>query len=344
MIINNVNASFYIGSSVNLLRRLGEYFDCVNGARKPNTFFERTLPQYNMGDWTVMVLTIVPKHLVLVEEQLAICNFLPNLNRSFKVVFNYWLPGFDLEGAIKLATQYRSLFNEYSANYIRFTHLIDSFKSVLSVKTVEGVDLNTIGNLGQPVFVYDYVTTNILAVYGSVNSAISALGVSQDTIYKSSGSNFVYTRSDGQQLVISLIALTALEVSSYIVEVKPTQVEYRITLIDALGVVVGTYESLREFCAAHSLSVRTFRRNYPDLTLFTEYKGMKVVLEQRSRRLTVYCYDPDTGLRVGSYPSMTAAHKTVKLHYYTFQDIVKANGVHNGVLYSFSHTFPTADN
>lgn len=49
-----------------------------------------------------MILCYTEKH---VEEQLAICNFNPPLNRSHKVVFNYWLPDFNLTAAIDLAVR-----------------------------------------------------------------------------------------------------------------------------------------------------------------------------------------------------------------------------------------------
>ncbi len=89
---------------------------------------------------------------------------------------------------------------------------------MLSVKEVEGVSLEDIGNLGKPVFVYDYLT---LAVYGSINFALSALSISPTSLLTSISSGLVYTRPDG--LVISDKALTELEVAAYIVKDKPTQ-------------------------------------------------------------------------------------------------------------------------
>lgn len=66
MLINKVNpSSFYIGSSVNLGRRLNEYYNIVNGVRQPNTSFERALTRSSISDWEVMINAIVPKHLVL---------------------------------------------------------------------------------------------------------------------------------------------------------------------------------------------------------------------------------------------------------------------------------------
>ncbi len=342
MIISNVDkSSFYIGSSVNLYRRVGEYYAITINTRGSNTSFESTLACSNPKEWSVMILAYVPKHLVLVEEQLAICNFLPPLNRSYKVKFNYWLPGFNVNEAIALATEYRNLFAEDSINFSRFTHLIQCFNNVQSVKTVEGVNLNDFNHLGKPVFVYDYITAEIVAVYGSINYALSALNVSQDTIYTSMNSGLVYTTPKGQQLVISSTALTPLEIYNYIVKEKPTQIEYAVTLSDKQGVIVSKYNSLQEFCRAHGVSIRTLRRKLPELA---EFKGFNLTLTPKSRRTIVYCYDPDTRLRVGIYSSMTAAHATVNLRYATFRNIVKTNSVYNNTLFSFSDTYPTLDN
>lgn len=111
MLINTKNPTeFYIGSSVNLGRRLQEYFDIVKNTRTPKTKFEIKLSESYTDDWNVLIMTFVPPYLVLIEEQLAICTFFPTLNVNYNVVVNYWLPNFDLTAAIALATEYRDLF------------------------------------------------------------------------------------------------------------------------------------------------------------------------------------------------------------------------------------------
>jgi hypothetical protein len=56
MIIHNtIPSSFYIGSSVNLFRRIGEYYDLTNNARQPNTSFERTLKQCRLDSNDLML-------------------------------------------------------------------------------------------------------------------------------------------------------------------------------------------------------------------------------------------------------------------------------------------------
>ncbi|MBP1357785.1 MAG: hypothetical protein JZD40_04775 [Sulfolobus sp.] len=203
MIVDNHNpSSFYIGSSVSLGRRLVEYLSIISGERSPRTPFERALHNTTPDPWTIIVLAYVPAHLVLVEEQLAICTFLPTLNVNFTVRLNYWLSGFNTLEAITLATEYRGSFIIGSINYIRFTHLIDSFNSIASIRKVEGDSVKGT-NIGQPVFVYDFLTGSIMSIYSSVNYAISALKVSQDTIYLSAGSQFVHTQPNRLQIIIS---------------------------------------------------------------------------------------------------------------------------------------------
>lgn len=342
MLISNLNpSSFYIGSSIDLYRRINEYSNIANNTRSPHSRFENMLASSSTNDWTVMIMTYTAKHLVLVEEQLAICNYLPPLNRNHKIIFNYWLPGFNLNEAIALAIEYQNLFEVNSISYDRFARLIECFKNVQSLKQVEDADLVTT-NIGKPVFVYDHTTTEVVAVYSSINRALKALNITQEALYTHMNRMFYYIMPDGQKLVFSLIALTSLEIKNYIAEIKPLdQMEFQVTLTDQQGVIVATYPSLREFCLAHNIDLRKMRRMLPGLTVFN---GYNITITAKSRRIAVYSYDPDTQLRAGTYSSMTAAHATVNMRYGTFKKIVETNGIYNNILYSFSDTYPTALN
>jgi hypothetical protein len=174
MIINNLNPTlFYIGSSINLQRRLTTYLDTIKGHRSGSSSFEKSIHKNSVNKWSIMILAIVPKHLVLVEEQLAICTFNPLLNTNFKVLINYWLPGFNVEEALRLSIEYQNLFPVGSINYLRFDHIIKSFKGLVSLKNIKSHTPN--GNIGKPVFVYDFITRNLVSIYGSINIAIKGL-------------------------------------------------------------------------------------------------------------------------------------------------------------------------
>lgn len=338
MLINTTLSSmFYIGSSVNLGRRMTEYSDLINNIRTPGTKFEKTIRASSINDWQVVIMCFVPRHLVLVEEQLAICNYNPTYNVNHSVVFNYWLKGFNTSEAIRLAKEYQSLFAINSVNYNRFTHLIESFSNVRSAKDLDiDSDLES-SIIGKPVFVYDYATGHLIALYSSINKALQVLECSQDSINNCSDKQQTYTLKNGNVVCLSLVALTVREVKAYI-EYKPeSQLQFSITLTDANGNIVEEHASLNKFCAAHGLSVRTFRRK---LAVSNSYNNMTVNLVPKSRRIAVYCYDPDTKLRVRVYPNLTRANKAMGLHFNNAKVIISNNNIHNGLIYSYSDTYP----
>lgn len=69
-------------------------------------------------------------------------------------------------------------------------------------------------------FVYDYVTTHLVAVYGSINHAISAMSVGQYVIYAAAEKQVLHTLSNGKQLAISFMALTSEQVKGYILNLR----------------------------------------------------------------------------------------------------------------------------
>lgn len=72
MLINKRDPSrYYIGSSVNLGRRLSEYFLLTTGARKPSSLAEREIAGSPASDWNVVILEICIPQLALILEQLA---------------------------------------------------------------------------------------------------------------------------------------------------------------------------------------------------------------------------------------------------------------------------------
>jgi hypothetical protein len=339
MIINTKDPTlFYIGSSVNLGRRLQEYWDIVKGVRTPKTNFEIKLSESETSDWTVLIMAYVPPYLVLVEEQLAICTFFPTLNVNYNVLFNYWLPNFDLNAAIALAIEYRDLFEKNSVNYLRFSRLILCFTNAMNAKLEAENTVMTGDHIGTPVFVYDWVTGLIVSLFSSMNMATKTMKVSPDTISGSIRDQVVYITQSGQKVVFSLVALTSEEVKEHIISTDTTQTEVIVTLTDEKGVIVRQFDSLREFSDYYGIPLRTFRRMLSGG--LSEYDGLTLTLTRKSRRIAVYCYDPNTQLQVSHFPSMAAAFKTVSIRYKTFQDIVKNNGIYNGLIYSYSSTYP----
>lgn len=87
MLINHSDPSrYYIGSSVNLGRRLSEYFLLTTGARKPQSTAERELAASPADQWNVVILDVCIPQLALIYEQLAFFIWLPTINRVHTIV------------------------------------------------------------------------------------------------------------------------------------------------------------------------------------------------------------------------------------------------------------------
>jgi len=87
MLINRNNPSrYYIGSSVNMGRRLAEYFALTTSSRTPKTSAERELASLQAKEWNVVILNVCIPQLALILEQLAFFVWLPTINSIHTVV------------------------------------------------------------------------------------------------------------------------------------------------------------------------------------------------------------------------------------------------------------------
>lgn len=117
----------YIGSSVDLGRRMEEYYNIIKGSRKPKTSAERELSK--CGDVNVVFLCFVPPVICLVEEQLAMFMFYPNMN-TYLIAFPNFSHTHIQHGAtaVDIAKQYRDYFLLESNEYLAFQSLIDQIE------------------------------------------------------------------------------------------------------------------------------------------------------------------------------------------------------------------------
>lgn len=121
----------YIGSSVDLGRRMEEYYNILKGFRKPKTSAERELSQ--CSDVNVVFLCFVPPVICLVEEQLAMFMFYPNMN-TYLVAFPNFSHTHIQHGAsaVDIAKQYRDYFPKESTEYLAFQSLIDRIERAIA--------------------------------------------------------------------------------------------------------------------------------------------------------------------------------------------------------------------
>lgn len=73
MLINKKDPQrFYIGSSVNLARRILEYIHLIKGIRQPNSISQEEIQKTPTSDWGLILLDISTPQLSLINEQFAL--------------------------------------------------------------------------------------------------------------------------------------------------------------------------------------------------------------------------------------------------------------------------------
>ena len=86
LINKNDPNSFYIGSSNNLARRMGEYNKLTKGLRKPRSFSELEISKISALDWGLEFLYITTPQTSLVYEQYTILKLKPTINKNLNVI------------------------------------------------------------------------------------------------------------------------------------------------------------------------------------------------------------------------------------------------------------------
>ena len=77
---------FYIGSSINLSRRMEEYLKLTKGLRKPRSSSELEISKTSASNWNLEFIYITIPQTSLVYEQYAIIKYEPSINNSFNVI------------------------------------------------------------------------------------------------------------------------------------------------------------------------------------------------------------------------------------------------------------------
>ena len=134
--INHSNPSLsYIGSSINLGRRLEEYWDTISGSRKPNNPFTKILVNKGGSDWSVIILELCHPIELRLYEQLAIYLFNPTLNATRTISVLTQFATADLSIAISLANKLITLFpSKTSYGRFRFFEMLEDLKQVQSTQ------------------------------------------------------------------------------------------------------------------------------------------------------------------------------------------------------------------
>lgn len=238
MLINNTDPTrYYIGSSVNLARRLGEYYDLTLGERSPKSNSEKEISETPASHWSVLILDIALPAEVRVLEQLAICTYWPSINRSFTVEPLTDPSWGSLDSAIKMTAEFMLLFPVGSAAYLQFSLMLNRF----SLANTDKIQMNPAEQamVGQPVWAYASPHAEPI-IYSSINYVLSVFNISYGTLMRLIEFSYFY----GEQAIFALKPLTKEELKGY--KSRPSYSnKYQLTVdvYDKLGKLVHTAKS-----------------------------------------------------------------------------------------------------
>lgn len=131
-------------------------------------------------------------YLRLVEEQLAMFMFYPNMN-TYLIAF----PNFSHthiqhgESAVDIAKQYRDYFPKESYEHLAFQSLIDQIERAINAYNEDPTQFEG-STIGKPVFVYNHSTGLLTLVYNSVNACTQQMGLKHATVISRATDHLVH--------------------------------------------------------------------------------------------------------------------------------------------------------
>lgn len=183
---------FYIGSSNNLARRIGEYENLTKGLRKPQSSSELEISNFPASNWELEILYLTTPQLSLIYEQYAILDLNPTINVNLFVIPRInpqW--GDKLDQAIDTIKNFINLFPENTLGFKRFNIFLKVYLTAKNLKFDLGeLDSKIFCFL---VFVYDiYFPDKDPVVYSSVNKALKSLGISYGALLDHIKNKYIY--------------------------------------------------------------------------------------------------------------------------------------------------------
>jgi hypothetical protein len=329
MLINNLNPlRVYIGSSLNMGRRFKEYYLLTLGLRKVKSISEKEIANTKPNHWSVIILSFNLPILTLIEEQFAIFIWQPTINRTRKVLLNFNVDKIQyIKSAINLAMLYRKDFPKGSIQYIQFKKMSAQLK--FKLKAIE-LKPSIVGNIGMPVFLYNYNNNELILIYNSIKAALQGLQISYDILMKHINQNLIFN----EDFVISLFPLKKDIIKNY--NKKPLikkGMQTYINLLDSFGNIVHSFDSLRIMAKFFNMELKTLRLMIEKNKTF---KGYTVFTLPKSRSLPVYVYDAKTLKQLNSYVSINETIKSVPIKFYTLKNCIEFRVEHKGFLFSHS--------
>jgi len=325
---NNLSR-FYIGSSNNIARRMGEYLKLTKGLRNPQSSGELEISLTPASEWSLEFIYITSPQLSLVYEQYAIIMVRPTINSNYKVIPRVnpqW--GNNLDHAIFVIEKLLSLFTVGSEGFERLSVFLNLFKTANNIK-FEQEDL---GNKYYCflVFVYDITSPNKNpTIYSSINRALKGLQISHSSLLGYINNNYLLK----SKFIISFEPISADEFKNYIEKpIGDSQLRKHITVYNLDNEIATEFKSGREMAKYFNIDGKVARAAITR----GEFQDFLLIVKEISNRKIIYVFDSDTLKLIDKIIGVSKAMKYAKVNFYTLKNLIENGNSYNGKIYSYN--------
>ena len=335
---------FYIGSTINLSRRLQEYMLLTSGGRKPQSISEIEISKTPSAKWNLVILNISIPQLTLVNEQFALITLKPTINRTLNVIPIINSQWKDLDIAIIKIKEYLDLFS--SSGYdqttntlaiVRFTKFLKAYSIAkdYNLKLDNKIDgFSADRHYSNLIFLYNKnLPNNQPVVYSSINRALNSLGISYGRLLECDTNKYIFK----DKLILSFEPLLPDNFKDY--KIKPkgdNQLRKFVILFNNEGESLFEFNSEREMARHFNIDAKLVRTAIAK----GEYLHYTLVSKLEPFRKEIFVFDSNTLELNTKLKSITIAMSYAKVSFYTLKKLLETNKPHNGKYYSYSDKPP----
>nr|YP_009254049.1 hypothetical protein [Hypomyces aurantius]ANC62734.1 hypothetical protein [Hypomyces aurantius] len=324
----NDTSRFYIGSSINLARRMEEYNKLTKGLRNPRSYSEIEISKTSALNWSLEFIYITAPQTSLAYEQHAIINLKPTINRNWKVIPRVnpqW--GNNLDNAISIIENLLSSYAEGHEGYNRLNVFLQTFKIANSLDyKIEDAESKYYCFL---VFVYDINSPDKEPiVYSSINKALKGLQISHSTLLDYINNKYLFKSS----LIISFESLLAEDFAEYQEKsVGDSQLRKHIIVYNQDNEPMMEFKSGREMARHFQIDGKVVRAAISK----GEFQDFLLISRDVSNRKTIYVFDSNTNELLVKFNGVSKVLKYAKFNFYTLKSLIENGNSMNGKIYSY---------
>lgn len=321
------SSRFYIGSSNNLARRIGEYSKLTKGLINPRSSSELEISKTSALNWKLEFIYITAPQTSLILEQYALLKFKPTINNTLKVIPRIDPQWGNFDNALVLINKLLSLFPK--DGYIRFLVFKSVFNAAKDIKyTSEDLDNKYSCFL---VFVYDVsLPKNNPIIYSSINRALKGLQISHSTLLDYINNKYLYKSN----IILSFEPLSQDEYLKY--QEKPAaagdnQIRKHIEVFNQDSELLMEFKSGREMARYFQIDGKVARLAIAK----GEYQDFLLISKEVSNRKTIYVFDSDSHELLEKLKGVAKALKHANVNFYTLKSLMENETSYNGKIYSY---------